>query len=405
MGLDRKDRPGVRAKAIVAVVLIPFVSSVAFGAIDEARAASIVEMASQDRSVAAAPDDGRIVVALSFFERLFNRKSRDKSKEKEKDSNASKTRKPAAPRVPVIQTVKKDPDAAVIAVFGDEFSMDLAWGLKDAFAKTPDVRVDIHSVANSGLIYRASRNPLEDPEKVFEKSPYTFAVVMVGLGDRVKTREVRNKEGDVVFPSYEFKSEGWLRSYEREIDRLRLAFAEHDKPLFWVGLPPVGNKDLSANLLYLNDFVSSKLTERGETFIDIWPAFSNEEGGFTFRGPDLTGQEKRLRQKNAIRFNKAGRRKLAFFVEKLVIRALSQSVAEDVLPENLTAADETALKEGRGAQRDIFVLRKPPLDADALVNPDVATVSSAMPATEAQQVISPGRVPQLRVDDFSWSGR
>ena len=151
-----------------------------------------------------------------------------------------------------------------------------------------------------------------------------------------------------------------------------------------VGLPPVGNKALSSDLLYLNDFVSSRLTERGETFIDIWQAFSNEEGNFTFRGPDLAGQEMRLRQKNAIRFNKAGRRKLAFFVEKLVVRALSQSVAEDVLPDNLASADETALKEGRGAQRDIFVLRKPPLDADALVNPDVAVLNRAVATAQPQ---------------------
>ena len=152
-------------------------------------------------------------MALSFFERLFKRRSNDKSKVKTKNSGPAKASRSTAPRVPVIETVKKDPDAAVIAVFGDEFSMDLAWGLKDAFAKTPDVRVDIHSVANSGLIYRASRNPLNDPEAVYKKSPYTFAVVMVGLGDRVATREVRNAEGDVVFPAYDFKSEGWLRSY------------------------------------------------------------------------------------------------------------------------------------------------------------------------------------------------
>ncbi|WP_319532351.1 hypothetical protein [uncultured Cohaesibacter sp.] len=393
-------------KALVAFMVVPlFLSASLVPSVATAAPALDLSSANAAPSVQTKPDDGRVQVALSFFERLFKRRSSDKSKTTTKNSDPSKASRDTAPSAPVIETVKKDPDAAVIAVFGDEFSMDLAWGLQDAFAKTPDVRVDVHSVANSGLIYRASRNPLNDPEAVYEKSPYTFAVVMVGLGDRVATREVRNAEGDVVFPPYDFKSEGWLRSYEREIDRLRLAFAEHDKPIFWVGLPPVGNKALSSDLLYLNDFVSSRLTERGETFIDIWQAFSNEEGNFTFRGPDLAGQEMRLRQKNAIRFNKAGRRKLAFFVEKLVVRALSQSVAEDVLPDNLASADETALKEGRGAQRDIFVLRKPPLDADTLVNPDVVAVNSAVATAGSQSLQTTDRVPRLRVDDFSWSGR
>ncbi|WP_114009504.1 SGNH/GDSL hydrolase family protein [Cohaesibacter intestini] len=350
---------------------------------------------------AVAVDDGRYDVALGFFERLFKRRSRKKEEEKTK-----RTKKPvrrAGPVKPVISTVSKDPDAAVIAVFGDEFGQDIAWGLKDAFSQVPDVKVEIHAKPSSGILYNSSRNVLKDPEALFDSKPFSFAVVMVGLNDRIKMPAKKDEEGAQIYPAYDFKTDGWVRSYGREIDRLRLAFALQDRPVFWVGLPPVGSKKLSTDLRYLNDLVASRLTERGERFIDVWDAFADEEGNFSYRGPDLTGQDRRLRQGNAIRFNKAGRRKLAFFVEKLVVRALSQSVAEDVLPDNLASADEAALREGRGASRDIFVLRKPPLDSDKLVKP----VSLAQPSDAANKgaPVTPSSlsVPQMRVDNFSWS--
>ncbi len=366
------------------------------------RAAPLLQDAPRQQQPLTTHDDGRYEVALGFFERLFKRRSRKKVEEKVKQPK-KRSRPARKPARPAIQTVSKDPDAAVIAVFGDEFGQDIAWGLKDAFSQVPDVKVDIYAKASSGILYNARRNMLKDPEAIFASKPFSFAVVMVGLNDRIRMPAKKDAQGAQIYPAYDFKSEGWIASYGREIDRLRLAFALQDKPVYWVGLPPVANKKLSTDLRFLNDLVASRLTERGERFIDVWDAFADEEGNFSFRGPDLNGQNRRLRQRNGIRFNKAGRRKLAFFVEKLVVRALSQSVAEDVLPDNLASADEAALREGRGSSRDIFVLRKPPLDSDKLVKPiavSQATENAGDEGQTAPQVLS---APKLRVDNFSWS--
>ena len=353
----------------------------------------------QNQGQAGTRDDGRYDVALGFFERLFGGHRR---KKKEKEENAKKTKQtgPAAPAKPVIRTIQKDPDAAVIAVFGDEFSQDIAWGLQDAFSQTRDVKVEIHSLRRSGLVRRVRRNPLDDLQAVFEKSPFSFAVVMVGLNDRVKFPAKKNKEGEEVMGEIKFRAPGWDFAYEQQVDRIRAAFAEQEKSLFWVGLPPVSNKKLSNDLRFINDIVRNRLTGREERFIDIWDAFSNDEGEFAWRGPDLTGQDKRLRQKNGIRFNKAGRRKLAFFVEKLVIRALSQSVSEESLPDLLDSSDEVALKEGRGAGRGIFVVRKPPLDSNKLVKP---ALDDGRATGSARTVELLKKAPSLRVDDFSWT--
>ena len=350
----------------------------------------------------AVPDDGRYQVALGFFELLFKRRTPKKEAKPEADNK--KNAKPV-PTTPVIKTVAKDPDASVIAVFGDEFSQDIAWGLKDAFANVPDVKIEIHSKPSSGLVYRASNNPLSNADEYFAAHPFNFAVVMVGLNDRRQIPEKKDAEGNVIEPAYEFRTDEWARAYQREIDRVRLAFAKQDKPVFWVGLPPVGSETLASDLQYLNDLVSSRLTERDEDFIDIWDAFSNEDGSFAVRGPDLSGQDVRLRLKDAIRFNQAGRRKLAFYVEKLVIRVLSQSVEENVLPKNLAKADESALREGLGARRDIYALRKPPLEAEDLINPSVAALSFTAGVPDDGRLSGADSAPKYRVDDFSWGGK
>ncbi|WP_316860231.1 hypothetical protein [uncultured Cohaesibacter sp.] len=379
-----------------------------FVLVEPASSVSLSELgagADMSQPVRVKPDDGRYEVALSFFERIFKRSSRKKKTETKSEPVKKKASNPAAAPKPVIQTVPKDDDAFVIAVFGDEFSQDIGWGLKDAFAKMSDVKVELHSIPGSGIVYRASRNkPLFDPDDYFAQHPFNFAVVMVGLNDRVTMPGRKDKDGTEISPPYEFRTDSWARAYQREIDRLRLAFAEQDKPVFWVGLPPVGSEKLSGDMRYLNDLVSSRLTERDEEFIDIWDAFSNEEGAFSLRGPDLAGEEVRLRLKNGIRFTQDGRRKLAYFVEKLVIRVLSQSVDEDVLPKNLTVADETALRDGLGARRNIFVLRKPSLNAEQLINPSVFALSFSNNSLSEDELSASRYPPKYRVDDFSWKG-
>lgn len=389
-GLFNRTGSWIRTLAAALVVL-----GMLGGAAMAAPGFSVSQPAGAAPAAKSMPDDGRFDVALSFFEKFFRLK-REPKKPIPPREVPKKRSEPAAPREPYIKTVEKDADAAVIAVFGDEFSQDMAWGLKDAFSEAPDVKVEVHSVDRSGLVTRASRNPLSDSETFFKKHPFNFAVVMVGLNDRVAMPPQKNDAGEVVFPEYEFRSEGWRRSYGRRIDQLREALAKQDKPVYWVGLPPVADKAMSDDLLYLNDFISERLTNRSERFIDIWNAFADEEGAFVSRGPDLAGEEKRLRQRNGIRFNKDGRRKLAYFVEKLVVRTLSQSVAEDVLPDNLDQADETALREGRGANRDIFALRKPPLESEQLIDP------SSFSANADSSGLSRQRAPDLRADNFVW---
>jgi hypothetical protein len=54
----------------------------------------------------------------------------------------------------------------------------------------------------------------------------------------------------------------------------------------------------------------------GGEFVDVWDGFTNAEGAFISAGPDINGQIVRLRNSDGINMTNAGKRKLAFYIEK-----------------------------------------------------------------------------------------
>ncbi|MGE6743699.1 hypothetical protein ACQKGC_25820 [Allorhizobium pseudoryzae] len=97
---------------------------------------------------------------------------------------------------------------------------------------------------------------------------------------------------------------------------------ERKLPLLWVGLPAFQSSSLTADAVTLNGIYRPTIEKAGGEFIDIWDGFVNEDGQFIITGSDINGQQVRLRSPDGIGFTDAGKRKLAFYVEKVVKRHL-----------------------------------------------------------------------------------
>ena len=52
----------------------------------------------------------------------------------------------------------------------------------------------------------------------------------------------------------------------------------------------------------------------------MWSGFANEDGRYITSGPDVEGQTRQLRTGDGINFTRAGRLKLAFYVEREIRR-------------------------------------------------------------------------------------
>jgi uncharacterized protein len=364
---------------------------------------------------------------------------------------------------------KKTADAPApltsVVVLGDSMADWLAYGLEQAAADSPDIGILRRHRTYSGLIRIEVKN---DPRGEYPDWPQlardtlnadkaNFIVVMLGLNDRRPIRdkapapaknapaaqpgaaadkksEPKDAEKDAEDPhpepqqaatpeqppertpvgmvNYEFRSDKWTELYIKRIDDLIAVLKAKNVPVFWVGLPPVRNPKVSADLSYLNDLYRSRAEKAGITYIDTWDGFVDDQGRFVMQGPDFEGQIRRLRSGDGNHFTQAGARKLAHYVEREIQRALMTHATPVSLPIDEPAPQATAPKPGNTQPGNTAIARPlagpvmpltTPGEADELLGGASAKQGSVDPIASRVLVRGePARAPVGRADDFAW---
>jgi hypothetical protein len=350
--------------------------------------------------------------------------------------------------------------ATSVVVLGDSMADWLAYGLEQAAADSPDIGIVRKHRTYSGLIRIEVKS---DPHGEYPDWPSTareilgpekanFVVFMIGLNDR---RPIRDKapaksatppttpggapakkdeqtdeerenaanQGQPTTPSeteratpgtvtYEFRSDKWTELYIKRIDETIAALKSKGVPVFWVGLPPVRNPKISADLSYLNDLYRARAEKAGITYIDTWDGFVDEAGRFVVQGPDFEGQIRRLRSGDGTHFTEAGARKLAHYVEREIQRALMANATPVTLPatEEPAATPQTAApRPGAATPRPIAGPVMPlttPAEANELAG-GAGARDLASDAIASRVLVrgDPNRAPAGRADDFIWPRR
>jgi hypothetical protein len=237
---------------------------------------------------------------------------------------ASSPAKPAAaraapqPDLPATKLV----DARKILVVGDFLAGGLGDGLDAAFQEAPDLIVETRSNIASGLVRDDYYNwPAELTRGIAEVKP-ALLVVMVGANDRQQMATDAAKE--------KFGTEEWFAAYETRVAAFAAIAAKAKVPLLWVGLPAFQSPAATADSITLNAIYKAQIEKSGGEFIDIWDGFVDESGRFVATGSDLSGQPVRLRGADGVNFTAAGKRKLAFYVEKPARRQLGERASPEL---------------------------------------------------------------------------
>lgn len=217
-------------------------------------------------------------------------------------------------------TQRQSQASEYILVFGDTLADNLAQGLADAFAADhPEVAVIRKTRASSGLV----RNDFYDwPAQVpahLEKEKATAIALMIGANDR---QALRDEAGQ-----YEPRTDRWREIYVKRVDEMLAKLAQKGVPVFVIGMPPMQNARLQADMPYINEILRERATAIGAYYIDIWEAFVDDGGGFIFTGPALDGQTRRLRLGDGVHFSRPGGRKLAHYLERDLLRLFEQRAA------------------------------------------------------------------------------
>ena len=305
-----------------------------------------------------------------------------------------------------------------IDVVGDSLGVSAAEGLSDAFADKPEIAIVDRSRDASGLVRddyfswsKAAADLVAGTDKI------DLVVVMLGINDD----QVMRDGTDTLDPL----SDRWVDRYGERVEVLVTKFRSAHIPLLWVGLPPMRSERLNADVVKLNQIYRERVEKAGGKFIDIWDAFASQSGQYDAYGPNVDGQNAKLRGVDGIHFTKAGARKVAHFLESEIHRSFDKNrpapevatlppdieqAADDInaqirremgtLPSKGPATTQGPTKQLAGP---IVSLTARPLSAEGkLTGTEVRHVAQNPDANRVLTRGEPMNSRSGRADDFSW---
>lgn len=250
------------------------------------------------------------------------------------DAAFAQTRPPAFQQRSFITPFPQS-DRYYLHVIGDDLADGLAHGLEQAFSNDHTLKVVNSAQGSNGLARPGRINWSAAVDRYAEQNPIHIAVVMMGLND---VRNIWTQKG-----SARWGTDKWRDAYANEIDKFIKVLKDRNIAVYWVGLPVMAKPKYSDDLNRINTIIRERAYVNNVKFIDALSGFVNQNGEFSAYGPDLTGQNKRLRSRNGITFTARGNRKLASYVEVVIRRDLNEARAERNIPLAGDEDEQTAL--------------------------------------------------------------
>ncbi|MBJ6988530.1 DUF459 domain-containing protein [Devosia sp. MC521] len=215
---------------------------------------------------------------------------------------------PTPPPPPPKPVVVKSVDATRLAVFGDSLAIDLAKALERHYAEDPNLVVLDEGVSASGFVRADFFDWGAKIGSAIAENSFDVAVISIGVNDR---QEFPGAASDNIV-----LSPNWSASYQAQLNQFLSQLRSARKPVLWLGLPPMERSQYSADIAQINALQRMAAFSGGAEFIDIFDRFLSEDGRYTAFGPDLNGQNARMRKDDGIHFANAGADKIAFYVSQ-----------------------------------------------------------------------------------------
>ncbi len=306
-----------------------------------------------------------------------------------------------------------------VSVLGDSLGILAAQGLSDAFADKPEISIGNSARDLSGLVRddyfdwaKAARDMIAAKPKI------DAVVVMIGINDLQPLKD----GGETLDPL----SDKWRTIYGQRVENFVAPFDSAHIPVLWVGLPSMRDDHVNSQVIALNAIFREHAEKAGAKYIDIWDAFADQNGQYVAFGPDIDGQNAKLRSgPNGIYFTKAGSRKLAHFLESDIRRDFDkdkpQSDIASLPPDIEQQADDinaqirremgvaessaTPAAAPRPSAGPILSLTARPVSAhgELVQAPGAASGAAADEQSRALRLGQATEPRTGRADDFSWS--
>lgn len=185
-----------------------------------------------------------------------------------------------------------------ILVIGDGLAGGLGNGMMRMAEADPGFEILNRFNESSGLARPEVYDWAAAIPKIVENAPVDAIVVLVGLNDRQGIRDGNFR--------YVFKTPDWEKAYVASTDRVLAAAKQSGAKIFWISLPPMENQVFDGDMQYLNTLHRTSVAAVGGHYVDVRPFFLGPNGAYVDRGPDDTGAERKLRERDGVKFMKVG---------------------------------------------------------------------------------------------------
>jgi hypothetical protein len=297
---------------------------------------------------------------------------------------------------------EKVDDARVVLVVGDFMASGLADALAEDYAESPKVKIVDGTNGSSGLVRTDFYDWPKEIGAVMDAAHPAVVVMMIGANDRQAMDTGGTKEAP--------RSDAWTAEYVRRVEAVAKAVTDRKIPLVWVGQPAFRFASMSSDMLALDDIYQRVVEAAKGDYVDIWDGFVDENGAFRFTGPDVNGQPVRLRSDDGIKLSKAGKRKVAFYVEKPLNKILGAAAGpEGSAPASAvppTPGTDNTLVPSLDRTQPVS-LAAPPADGNADLLGAKAAAKPAMGRSAADRLTIEGIAPSSppgRADNFGGAG-
>lgn len=338
----------------------------------------------------------------NIFQIIFGKKTKSVKKTTKKKRKTTGKRKTSSSKNAAVASVAKIENAQQVLMMGDFIGSGLADGLTAAYKKSANIIIVKKTRGASSIARPDNYDWLsKSPEIIAEIKP-SLVIFNIGANDRQDMKVDGRWIG--------FDTDPWWAEYRKRVGFLAQVLRSQNVPILWVGVPSFKYTKMTRDVLAFNSIYRDEIEKAGGTFVDIWEGFVDENGKFIYTGSDINGQQVRLRASDGINLTKAGKRKMAFYVEKPASRFLSagNSVLAN-LYENAPASafinrpvqDPRLLTKTR-----VYSFTDPDLDGGDFLLGGNNQTRIFKTKSPLDQFIETGQIvnaPVGRVDDFTWN--
>jgi hypothetical protein len=193
-----------------------------------------------------------------------------------------------------------------VLIVGDSIGIDLGQPLVNALGGFGDVTTYLDGRIDTGLTRPDYFNwPAELNIDLANQQPQ-LVVVMIGAND---AQGLVTQNGSI-----RFGQPGWDQAYSARVAAFIDEANDAGAHVLWVGMPPMQNPQLNANLMHLNTLVQVQVAEtrdHGATYLSSIPALGDQNHNYAAYITDASGTVINIRTPDGIHLSPDGGARLA----------------------------------------------------------------------------------------------